>query len=196
MPSNAREDAPEQFEPVSMDPADFIASSLQGFTQRTKQQRDDARDHAVAAQVLRRLWPQGSVPAITKQLGRPPRLADVSGLVPGFPVNMFAAAVDYAVTVTVPDIMGPAFWRSPLFREYDRQLDVRGLDDDDVNVGMVFTWPGIGDMVLHTWPRAVELHDRHKGYARIMLLHSKRAKPRLYVLERLETFLDIAVEAL
>jgi hypothetical protein len=183
-------------EPMSLDPADAIASALQSFGHKTKQQRDESRDRTVALRVLKRLRPDVRPATVETQLGRKLRLDDVGALVQDFPVNVCGAAVDYVATMTVADLMGSGFWKSPLFKEYDRQLALRGWDDDVTNVGMVFTWPGIGDMVLHTWPRAVELQNRHKGYSRVMLLHSKRATPRIYVLERLETFLDLAVEAM
>lgn len=183
-------------EPMSLDPADAIASALQGFTRKTKQQRDQSRDRTLALQVLKRLRPELRAAAIEASLGRQLRLDDVGTLVPDCPVNICGAVVEYLATMSVADLFGAAFWKSALFKEYDQQLSSRGWDDDDMNVGMVFTWPGIGDMVLHTWPRAVELQARHKGYTRVLLLHSKRAVPRLYVLERLETFLDLAVEAL
>jgi len=173
-----------------------------GYERRTKQQRDDSHDAAVAARVLRKFRPQLAVAAVAKQLGRAPTLADVGALVPEFPVNVFGVRVDYVVTVSVADMLGGKFWQTPLFREYDRQLEARGIDDQRTHVGMVFSWPGLGEVIFHTWPRVVELHERQKGYGRILLMHRNRVPPgggvarcQLYVLERFDTFLESVQEA-
>lgn len=80
-----------------------------------------------------------------------------------FPVRLGASKIQWMQRVTVGQLFGSHFNKTPFFKEYAKFVTDNGLDDREDKVGLCFNWPGVQGggiaMVLHNYPVASSAID-------------------------------------
>jgi len=155
---------------------------------------EDARQGAFVVRVIERILCNAGVPR-GKTRRRDLSFDWFHAEFPEFPMRMGAAKIPNVHLIGMHQLFGAGFLKTRVFQAYQTHLLRENLDDVNDRAGLVFLWPGIGEMIIHNYPTdsAAEYVPAAGDYK---VRNTRIVRPFgnplvVYVLERLDDFLRV-----
>lgn len=100
---------------------------------------------------------------------------------PSFPVRFMPRSIPYVHQIMLRDLF-QRFTKTPIYVEFEKGIEIHGLDPHAQTVGMVFEWPQLGRVVMHNY---ASYHSPD-----IQLRRELLRPPITFVIERCQPLVD------